>query len=355
MNTNLTPNRTLSIHIGIWLCFFILPLFLFHIALARELSGHPRLQFEVIALLLYRIVAVIGIFYLNYFILMPRFFFIQRYVHYALSILVLLVGLSLIPLLFLHPPPHLFQGPPPHLGLDSRPPFPRPFLPPYFSSPFVNTFMFISAFLVSFAIQLNRRYQEAMQTKLASELSWLKAQINPHFLFNALNSIYLLSLKKSDKTADSIIQLSEMMRYIISEANENRVALDKEIAYLNNYIAIQKLRLAPTVNLQYVVNGDAIGKQIAPLLLISFIENAFKYGISTIENSPITIIIDIEPKQLHLTVKNRNFGHHEALSIGTGIGVENTQKRLLLFYPNKHHLTINETDTDYTVSLSLQL
>jgi hypothetical protein len=356
MTTPFSLNRKLGIHLALWLYLFILPFALLNWVFIREIAQQPHLQHQIILLAIYRTIVVIAMFYLNYTVLMPRLFFKQRYWQYGLLVVGLIIAASALQLTFSHPPPHPFSAPfpQPNFSHEPPPPFQRG-MPPYMFSPLAAMFMMVISLFASFAWQLNRRYQEAMQVKLASELSWLKAQINPHFLFNALNSIYLLSLKKSDQTANSIIQLSEMMRYILSEANENRIALEKEIAYLNNYIAIQKLRLAPTVALQYDVKGDVLGKQIAPLLLISFIENAFKYGISTTEASPIDIIIQINDKKLLLHVKNRHFGHEQALSVGTGIGLDNTQKRLSLFYPNKHQLKIQETDNEYCVDLVLDL
>ncbi|MBL7785600.1 MAG: histidine kinase [Chitinophagales bacterium] len=346
--------RSFLTHLAIWFIVFVVPLSVLHLSLFWQLNERPQLRMDILQLYVYRIIATIGVFYWHYAVLLPRYFFQQRYVLYFSGVVLTLVLVPFVPHLFmspLHPLGRPPLGPPPFLH-GGQPP--DAWVPPYFVSPLSNVFLLLSAVLVSFTMQVNKRYQEMKQLQLSSELSWLKAQINPHFLFNALNSIYLLSLKKSEKTSDAIIQLSEMMRYILSEANENRVSLEKEINYINNYIAIQQLRLAPTVQLRYEVSGAPLGRQIAPLILISFIENAFKYGISTTEPSPIDIFIHINPNKLHLQVSNRNFGLHKALSVGTGIGLENTQKRLQLFYPNQHQLQIIQNETQYVVDLVLE-
>ena len=139
---------------------------------------------------------------------------------------------------------------------------------------------------------------------MKSELSFLKAQINPHFLFNTLNSIYALAIKKDDKTADAVVQLSELMRYIMTNANDDVIALDKEINYINNFVQLQKTRLGNTVNVDYAVEGNAFGKCITPLILISFIENAFKHGVNPNQNSEIVIRITIVEDYLTLFVSN---------------------------------------------------
>lgn len=352
--TTLLFEHSFLTHLAIWFIVFIIPLSVLHLSLFWHLNEHPQLQMDILQLYVYRIIATIGVFYWHYVILLPRYFFQQRYVLYLIGVALVLTIVPFVPHLFMSHLPPLGRGhlvPPPFLG-GGRPP--AAWVPPYFISPLSNVFLLLSAVLVSFTMQVNKRYQEIKQLQLSSELSWLKAQINPHFLFNALNSIYLLSLKKSEKTSDAIIQLSEMMRYILSEANENRVPLDKEISYIDNYIAIQQLRLAPTVQLRYEVTGVPLGRQIAPLILISFIENAFKYGISTTELSPIDIFIHINPHNLHLQVSNKNFGLHKALSVGTGIGLENTQKRLQLFYPHQHQLQITQNEAQYVVDLVLE-
>ena len=129
-------------------------------------------------------------------------------------------------------------------------------------------------------LKINSRLKLAEKEKVNAELSYLKAQINPHFLFNTLNSIYSLAIEKSDYTATAVVKLSSMMRYVITDASHKFVPLEKEINYISNYIELQKLRIDSSIKLMYTVTGDISDKKIAPLVLISFIENAFKYGVN---------------------------------------------------------------------------
>ena len=199
-----------------------------------------------------------------------------------------------------------------------------------------------------------RRREELEKEKLHAELGFLKSQVNPHFLFNSLNSIYALANRKADETQTAILQLSQMMRYMIYESNTSTVALEKELDYLQNYIDLKKLRLSPNVLIHYTIEGDCRGLQIEPMLLIPFVENAFKHGISYIQKSVIQIKISLMQHKLHLAVSNSIFRRQEA-EVG-GIGLDNVQKRLALLYPNgQHELRIHQENNIYDVSLTVVL
>lgn len=212
--------------------------------------------------------------------------------------------------------------------------------------------VFIIGIISSLFFSINKRLQNTEKEKINAELSLLKAQINPHFLFNTLNSIYSLAIRKDDKTADSIVQLAELMRYIMNNANDNQIDLGKEINYINNYISLQKSRLGDTVKIDYLVKGNTIGKQITPLILISFIENAFKHGVNPEENSEINILIDIVDNNLKLSVYNK-----KVFSVQTesGIGMRNTVERLELLYPERHQIEITEDNDSYSINLTIAL
>lgn len=194
----------------------------------------------------------------------------------------------------------------------------------------------------------------AEKEKVNAELSYLKAQINPHFLFNTLNSIYSLAIEKSDYTATAVVKLSGMMRYVITDASHKFVPLEKEINYISDYIDLQKLRIDSTIKLTFYVSGDVADKKIAPLVLISFIENAFKYGVNAEENSEININIDITKAYLHMRVTNKKVSMKQ-VQPKSGLGIENAQNRLQLLYPANHKLVIKETKTDFSILLSLHL
>jgi len=161
-----------------------------------------------------------------------------------------------------------------------------------------------------------------------------------------------LAIKKDDKTADAVVQLSELMRYIITNANDDVIALEKEINYINNYIQLQKTRLGNTVAVEYTMEGTAYGKAITPLILISFIENAFKHGVNPNENSEICIRINIVGDYLTLSVSNNKV---QSVQSNSGIGLQNTIERLSLLYPNNHVLSIEDNSKKYQVTLTLKV
>ncbi len=189
--------------------------------------------------------------------------------------------------------------------------------------------------------------------KLTAELAFLKSQINPHFLFNSLNNIYSLAYQKSAKTPEAILKLSEIMRYMLYESNDNMVSLAKEIRYLENYIELQKLRFKDESFVHLDISGDPENQTIMPLVLISFVENAFKHGVATDEKSPIRITIKIESGKLFFRVINRksDFNKDET----GGIGLLNVHRRLDLIYKDKYKLTIDNSTDYYSCVLNLEL
>ncbi len=163
-----------------------------------------------------------------------------------------------------------------------------------------------------------------------------------------------MAIRNDERTADTIVQLSEFLRYIIRDASREHVALETELNYINNYIGLQKARLRDAVDVDYRVEGDANGLQIAPLILFSFIENAFKYGVNPEEDSPIDIYIKINENYLHLLVSN-NKVQVSQLEDSTGIGLKNTKERLRLIYPSAYELSIDDTGRQFRVTLLLTL
>lgn len=208
--------------------------------------------------------------------------------------------------------------------------------------------------LISISVQTASRLRQVENNQLQAELRQLRAQIQPHFLFNTLNSIYALAIRQDDKTPDTIVKLSEFMRYTIRDAHRDKVPLANEIDYIRNYIDLQKARLRDAVTVDYQLSGAVERVQIAPLLLFSFIENAFKYGVNPEEDSLIRIHIDIHPSNLRLEVVN-NKVQISQLEESTGIGIQNARQRLHLLYPNVHDLRIIETRTHFHVTLHLVL
>jgi two-component system LytT family sensor kinase len=219
---------------------------------------------------------------------------------------------------------------------------------------------FVLMFAIGLAVMAIQEWFKSEETKktiehekLNTELSLLKSQLNPHFFFNTLNNIYSLAIVKSDETASSILKLSAIMRYVLTEAEESRVPLAREIEFLENYIQLQSVRLTDKVKLDVAICKEAESKEIAPLLFIPFVENAFKYGVSTVEPSQITIKLTNSLDKIKLFVQNSIIKSVNHNGNNTEIGIVNVKRRLELLYPNKHQLTINHNKDQYTVNLEI--
>ena len=204
-------------------------------------------------------------------------------------------------------------------------------------------------------LRAEQRNREMEYRRTLTELRSLKTQINPHFLFNTLNTIYALSLKNSENTSTAILRLSTMMRYVLSDAKNDFVPLEKEVEYIEQYIELQKLRSTDKLELDVCIKGDYTSAQIAPLLLIPFIENAFKYGVSNHETSPISLYLFVEEDRLLFEMHNKKFKSEPVGVSGEGIGIANTTRRLQLLYPKRHKLKIEEKDNSYNVHLEIRL
>nr|WP_237488268.1 histidine kinase [Hufsiella ginkgonis] len=189
--------------------------------------------------------------------------------------------------------------------------------------------------------------------KLTAELSFLKSQINPHFLLNSLNNIYSLAYQRSEKTAEAVLKLSEIMKYMLYESNDMRVPISKEIHYLENYVELQKIRLKDSAFVELDVEGD-VSQTIVPLILIPFIENAFKHGVINDRANPVRIRVRATTGKLLIRVSNKKNQYSNKDDTG-GIGLHNVSRRLALLYPGRHHLVINEDTDQYTCELSLDL
>lgn len=197
---------------------------------------------------------------------------------------------------------------------------------------------------------INERIREE---KNSMELQFLKSQVNPHFLFNSFNNLYGLSLTEPQKTPDAILKLAELTRYMIYESNEEKVLLSKEIGYLRNLIELQKLRYEEMVCLEFTVKYQEEGKLIAPLLLISFVENAFKHGEVHDPSHPIVIELTLKNGALCFYVTNK-INHRNKDHTG-GIGLKNVRRRLDLLYPGHYRLLVQDDGNMYTTALEMTL
>lgn len=187
-----------------------------------------------------------------------------------------------------------------------------------------------------------------------AELKLLKGQIHPHFLFNTLNNLYSLSIQKSEKTSEVIIKISDLLNYIIYECNAEKVSLDKELEFIRSYIDLEKLRYDDSLRINVNIDGNIQNKFIAPMILHTFIENSFKHGASKDTGNPwIDIHLTISNNALNFTIANSKL-NDDSNQI-TGIGIENTKKRLQLIYPNRHTVEITNNKKAFNVSLEIQL
>jgi len=221
---------------------------------------------------------------------------------------------------------------------------------------FFSGFFVVVSALLKFAIDWfgNERVQRNLERERKEmELQFLKSQLNPHFLFNSLNNIYSLAYQKSDKTPDAILKLSEIMRYMIYESNDSWVSLSKEIEYVQSFIELQKLRFKDGAMVEFTMNGEIDNQRIVPLILISFVENAFKHGVANDPKNPIRINIIANQKILHFSITNKknNFNKDE---VG-GVGLSNVERRLQLLYPDRYKLNIVNSATHYTSELMLDI
>ncbi len=228
--------------------------------------------------------------------------------------------------------------------------------------------IFLSTFFIGIAstiysimndwLESQREKQELQSQTLQSELKFLKSQINPHFLFNTLNSLYALTLKKSDLAPEIVLKLSEMMRYMLYECNEREVPLSKEINYLENYLELEKIRQGKKMNIDFKMEGEIRNQKIAPLMFIPFIENSFKHGLSNqISNGYVNINLKVDGQQVYMTIENSKAASLPSPSgkRSGGIGLKNVRRRLNLLYPEHYKLAIEEDPNTYTVKLEIDL
>lgn len=223
---------------------------------------------------------------------------------------------------------------------------------PYFTA-------FIGSALFEIASYANRVAREAAimrSEKLETEMKFLKSQINPHFLFNALNNIYSLAVLQSDQTAPNLLRLSAMLRYVLYDCNAPRVPLKKEIEYLRNFIDLSLLKDSRGLNVTVDIQDDHDDLMVAPMLFIPFVENAFKHSrIEDLQKGWIHIELKVNNHHIHFHVRNSVPESNYTKDAASGIGLENVRRRLELLYPNKHRLEVTRGEDFFDVTLELDL
>jgi len=331
--------RQVFLHAIIWLILLLFFVFI---------SSRNSSLSDALVIFVYFGIFNIAIFYLNYLYLLPRYLNSRKYIACAFSI----VGLILVSGLIKYGLANVFYET--ILASDKKAEI--SFGAYYTATVLTSTFfVFIStAFKFSSDWFVNERVKRNLvREKLEAELAFLKSQINPHFLFNSLNNIYSLAYQRSERTPEAVLKLSEIMRYMLQESNESKVDLGQELRYLNNYIELQKLRFKNEAYVEMKVEGDCHDQKIAPLILIAFVENAFKHGVASDPANPIKISVKMAGGRLHFSVLNKKGAHNKDLT--SGIGLNNVRRRLDLLYPEKYYLNITDRDATYYSELSLVL
>ncbi|HMJ71458.1 MAG TPA: histidine kinase [Cyclobacteriaceae bacterium] len=351
MNSFLYQRRVVLLHVSFW-CVY-LSFFLYNISARSGFDSDPWLAFSRTA---FHVAFSMTAAYMNYFIFLPRFLEKRKIGRYLLEFAIPFIILCTIRV---HWQRFLVDG---YTHQEHY------FYSNIYIVQMVSTSLFVVVFvgMLRFAkdwFELEAKKKEMENEKLTAELSFLKEQINPHFLFNTLNNLYYLAYTKSDNTTEVIAKLSQMMRYMIYESNYQQVELSKEIEYMQNYVSLERLRLNDQIPIDFKVDGNPSGIKIAPLILITFLENAFKHGAnSSNKNAWVNLSIKVNGKSCVYTVENSKGvstikvnGVHSELGTKSGIGLQNVKRRLELTYPEKYELDVKDLSDRYYVQLKLVL
>jgi len=223
----------------------------------------------------------------------------------------------------------------------------------------VLIFLLISSLLKfmqdSISLQdIELRMKEVERQKIEAELGALKAQVNPHFFFNTLNSLYSLSLDKSDKAPELILKLSDLMRYVIYETREDEVSIEKQLEFVKSYIYLERLRFGENLQIDLEIKGEHLHNRVAPLIFIAFIENAFKHGSKSMDTAPfIRIGFDLTSENRILFTMENSKEPANPQKSPAGIGLANVKKQLELLYPGRYTLSISDSESKYLVNLMI--
>lgn len=229
------------------------------------------------------------------------------------------------------------------------------FIQNFFFHILYSSFGFLYRFLFEYR-NAERTKQELLKETHQTELKYLKAQLNPHFLFNGINSVYHLIGTNNALAKDTLLQFSGLLRYQLYESSEAFIDLEKELDYVSQYIRLEAIRKGDDISLKYVIDFENSSLKIAPLLITPFVENAFKHSSHYDEAEKNSIVIEVkeQQKKLHVFVKNTTDSMVKQAKIG-GVGLNNVKRRLTLLYPEKHTLTITEENDFYQVDLSIEI
>ncbi len=326
----------------LWLCSFVIVLFAF-----SQDSNPTKIDYVYTGSFIITILLPVLI---NLYVLIPKFLKREKYILFIITFVINLLLFSQLNILFFE------------YFIDYI--FPDYYFISYHSNTKLITIF--SIFLIGFTLlklsedwfYLNREENRSLKNRnqqIQSQLASLRSQINPHFLFNALNVVYALALENKKETTEAIVQLSDILRYVIYDSNTERVSLKNEITLLTNYIEFQKFRHNTSNKIEFTHIIDNENYQIYPMLLLPFVENSFKYGIKgDTENTFVNISINLTANEFKFTIENNyNKASLQNEKEHSGFGIENVMKNLEIVYPNTHVFKIDKTDTRFKVSLKL--
>lgn len=306
---------------------------------------HPAIAFRVTFI---KVVDLAAMIYITNYILLPKLFYKKHYAGFIISLFIMIIISSILKMNILgrvmdNPGLFSLSG-----NLKAR----------IYDNIIPHFFLVIAGAAVKLMVDysaLQRRMAEMAKEKAEAELSFLKSQINPHFLFNSLNSVYFLINKENPEARQALHKFSDMLRYQLYEMNGAKIPIEKEITYLKDYVDLQKLRKDENYAVEFSCSPDVKGFSIEPLLLIPFVENAFKH-ISHKANEKNFIRLDISRHngQFNFTVENSK-GAERTTELQGGIGLNNVKRRLELLYPEKHKLQIKNDQTFYKIDLELEI
>src|SRR4051794_3083079 len=332
------------LHTAVWVLIYMLPFLLQRSVQSTKHESTATDRTWYIYLTISTDILWIILFYLNAFVLIPKLVYKKKYLFYFLvQLIILSVFVSFHWLFFTFVTrQHQFS------------------LSGFF---LFNTFPFVFIIACSTAyrmvqdrIEAERLLKERENENLKTELSFLRSQVSPHFMFNVLNNMVALARKKSEQLEPSLLKLSSLMRYMLYETDEQKVPLEKEVEYLQSYIDLQQQRFGKNVLIRTCFKEIDGNYSIEPMLLIPFVENAFKHGTGLIENAEINIELKAKNDILYFTVRNKyNQQSEEQKDKTSGIGLSNVERRLNLLYAKNHSLLITKKDGWFTVSLQLNL
>ncbi|KGL63391.1 sensor histidine kinase [Polaribacter sp. Hel1_85] len=332
-------------HLLVWFMLFCMP-YLLSYGQAQEIN-------RVIAHFWIPLVFSAIIFYFNYFVLIDRFLFPKKMVQFIIiNVLIIVFFLFLKEYI----EDTFYQDLVKKRSTETeggRPPF-KMFI-------YVQILSYMAPLLFSIALKSTKRWvqteaerKEAANFKLKSEIQHLRYQLQPHFFFNSLNNIYSMVDISPEQAKSSIHSLSKLMRYMLYETNVEQILLSKEIDFMKKYIDLMKLRVSDKTIVNYHFPSEETGVKIAPLLFISLIENAFKHGVSAHNESLIEINMTCKDQKVLFTIKNDNYPKQTTDKSGSGIGLQNLEKRLQLLYPNKYSFKTSVKDNRFLVNLELE-